>query len=73
MVLLDLVLPGSDATGLLESVPELTDLPVILISSHGREETIVPALDAGAAAYIVKPFSRSELAARVRAALRRHP
>ena len=73
LVLLDLVLPGSDGIELLESVPELTDLPVILTSSHGREETIVRALDAGAADYIVKPFSRSELAARVRAALRRRP
>ena len=73
LVLLDLVLPGADGIELLGSVPELNDLPVILISSHGREETIVRALDSGAADYIVKPFSRSELAARVRAALRRRP
>ena len=73
LVLLDMVLPGSDGIELLESVPELTDLPVIFISSQRREETIVRALDAGAADYIVKPFSRSELAARVRAALRRRP
>ena len=71
LVVLDLLLPGTDGITLMESVPELTDLPVIFISAYGRDETIVRALDAGAADYIVKPFSPSELTARVRAALRR--
>ena len=72
LVLLDLVLPGTDGLELMESVPELADLPVIFISVYDRDETIVRALDAGASDYIVKPFSPSELTARVRAALRRH-
>ena len=71
LVLLDLLLPGTDGIALMEEIPELTDLPVIFISAYGRDETIVRALDAGAADYIVKPFSPAELAARVRAALRR--
>ena len=71
LVLLDLLLPGTDGIALMERVPELSDLPVIFISAYGRDETIVRALDAGAADYIVKPFSPSELTARVRAALRR--
>ena len=71
LVLLDLVLPGTDGIRLMEGVHELEDLPVIFISAYGRNETIVKALDAGAADYIVKPFSPSELTARVRAALRR--
>ena len=71
LVLLDLLLPGTDGITLMEEVPELADLPVIFISAYGRDETIVRALDAGAADYIVKPFSPAELAARVRAALRR--
>ncbi len=71
LVLLDLVLPGTDGLELMENVPELEGLPVIFISVYGRDETIVRALDAGAADYIVKPFSPSELTARVRAALRR--
>ena len=71
LVLLDLLLPGIDGIALLERVPELGDLPVIFISAYGRDETVVRALDAGAADYIVKPFSPSELTARVRAALRR--
>ncbi len=71
LVLLDLVLPGTDGIELLEHIPELGDRPVIFISAYGRDETIVRALDAGATDYIVKPFSPSELTARVRAALRR--
>ena len=70
LVLLDLLLPGTDGIELLEGVPELADLPVIFISAYGREETMVRALDAGAADYLVKPFSAAELTARVRAALR---
>ena len=71
LVLLDLFLPETDGISLMEQVPELSDLPVIFISAYGRDETIVRALDAGAADYIVKPFSPAELAARVRASLRR--
>ena len=71
LVLLDLMLPGTDGIELMQSVPELADLPVIFISIYGRDETIAKALDAGAADYIVKPFSPTELTARVRAALRR--
>ena len=71
LVLLDLVLPETDGIELMRSVPELSDLPVIFISAYGRDETVVRALEAGAADYIVKPFSDTELAARVRAALRR--
>ena len=71
LVLLDLMLPGTDGIELMERTPELADLPVIFISGYRREETIVRALDSGAADYIVKPFSPTELTARIRAALRR--
>ena len=71
LVLLDLMLPGTDGIALMESVPELAELPVVFISGYGRDETIARALDSGAEDYIVKPFSRTELAARVGAALRR--
>ena len=70
LVLLDLMFPGLDGIALMESVPALADLPVIFISGYGRDETIARALEAGAADYIVKPFSPTELTARVRAALR---
>ena len=71
LVLLDLMLPGGDGVELMETVPELAGLPVIFISAYGGDETIARALDAGAADYVVKPFSAAELAARVRAAIRR--
>ena len=72
LVLLDLMLPDADGIELMARVPELADLPVIFISAYGRDETIARALEAGAADYVVKPFSTTELTARIRAALRRH-
>jgi len=70
LVLLDLMLPGTDGIKLMKKVPELGDLPVIFISGYGRDETIARALTSGAVDYIVKPFSHTELVARVRTALR---
>ena len=70
LVLLDLMLPGTDGIELMKQVPELDELPVIFISAYARDETIARALESGAADYIVKPFSPTELLARVRAALR---
>ena len=71
LVLLDLMLPGTDGIELMQQVPELADLPVIFISAYRRDETIARALELGAADYLVKPFSPTELVARVRAALSR--
>ena len=70
LVLLDLLLPGTDGIELMETLPELDGLPVVFISAYGRDETVARALERGAADYIVKPFSPTELIARVRAALR---
>ena len=70
LVLLDLMLPGTGGIELMGEVAELSDLPVIFISGYGRDETIARAFEAGAADYIVKPFSATELTARVGAALR---
>ena len=72
LVLLDLMLPDADGIELMRRIPELSDQPVIFISVYGRDETVAQALEAGAADYIVKPFSPTELVARMRAALRRH-
>jgi two-component system KDP operon response regulator KdpE len=71
LVLLDLVLPGTDGIGLMRDVPELADMPVVFISGYGRDEAIATALEKGATDYIVKPFTATELTARVKAALRR--
>ena len=72
LVLLDLVLPDDDGLELLQSVPELAELPVILITAYGRDETIARAFELGVQDYVVKPFSPTELVARVRAARRRN-
>ncbi len=71
LVLLDLMLPGADGIELMETVPGLADLPVIFISAYGRDETIAKALEKGAVDYLVKPFSATELTARIQAALRK--
>ena len=71
LVLLDLVMPGTDGIELLQRVPELAEVPVVFVSAYGRDETIARALEAGAADYVVKPFSPTELTARIRAILRR--
>ena len=55
----------------MRQAPELADLPVIFVSVYRRDEIVARALESGAADYIVKPFSPTELVARIRAALRR--
>jgi len=64
LVLLDLVLPGSDGIELMAQVPALAELPVIFISAYDRAETIARALDAGADDYLVEPFSATDPAKR---------
>ena len=71
LALLDLMLPGSDGIELMREILDVADVPVIFLSAYGREELIARAFDMGAADYVVKPFSPTELSARIRAALRR--
>ena len=71
MVLLDMMLPGYDGMDLMDDIFATADVPVVFLSAYGQHETIARAFEAGAADYIVKPFSPTELVARVRAALRR--
>ncbi len=71
LVLLDLVLPGRDGIELMQDILKTSDVPVIFISVYGQDEIVARALDTGAADYVVKPFSPTELAARIRAALRK--
>ncbi len=73
LVLLDLVLPGTDGVELMGRIVDDADVPVIFISAYGHEQAVARAFDAGADDYIVKPFSVMELTARIRAALRRRP
>ena len=71
LVLLDLVLPGTDGIDLMKEIMETRDVPVIFLSAYGQDQLVARAFDMGAADYVVKPFSPTELSARIRAALRR--
>ena len=71
LVLLDLMLPGSDGIELMEAILETADVPVIFLSAYGQQEIVAKAFDKGAVDYVVKPFAPTELAARIRSALRR--
>ena len=71
LVLLDLMLPGTDGIGLMQEIREGFEVPVIFLSAYGQEDLVARAFDSGAADYVVKPFAPSELSARIRAALRR--
>ena len=70
LALLDLMLPGTDGIELMRRIQVKAEVPVIFLSAYGQEETIAKAFDEGAVDYVVKPFSPTELAARIRAALR---
>ena len=71
LVLLDLVLPECDGVELMGDLLAVSRVPVIFLSAYGGDEVVARALEEGATDYIVKPFSPTELVARVRAALRR--
>ena len=71
LVLLDPALPKGGGLGLMQRVLQLTDAPVVLLSGHGADIDLAQAFESGADDYIVKPFSPTELVARVGAALRR--
>lgn len=70
LVLLDLVLPDMDGMDIIKKIRSVSDCPMIVVSSKGRERDKVTALDAGADDYITKPFGSEELMARIRCALR---
>ena len=71
LVLLDLMLPGTDGIELMGNILDIADVPVIFLSAYGQEETIARAFENGADDYVVKPFSPTELVARIKAALRK--
>jgi DNA-binding response OmpR family regulator len=73
LVVLDLSMPELDGFETLERLRDLSDVPVILLTARGGEIDKVRGFRAGADDYVVKPFGRQELLARIEACLRRAP
>jgi DNA-binding response OmpR family regulator len=71
LVLLDVSMPDLDGWQTLERIRDLSDVPVLMLTARGDELERVRGLQAGADDYVVKPFGRQELLARVQALLRR--
>ena len=71
LILLDVMMPDLDGFEVLETIREVTNVPVIMLTAKGEEEDRVRGLELGADDYITKPFSPRELVSRVKAVLRR--
>jgi DNA-binding response OmpR family regulator len=71
LVLLDIMMPVLDGFTACERIREFSNVPIIVVTAKGEERDRVRGLDLGADDYIVKPFSATELVARVRSVLRR--
>ena len=73
IVILDLGLPQLDGTEVARRLREGSDVPILVLTARDATESKVEGLDAGADDYLVQPFEREELLARLRALLRRRP
>lgn len=71
LVLLDLMLPKLDGMSICRKLREESDVPIVMLTARVEEEDRLSGLESGADDYVTKPFSPRELAARVRAVLRR--
>jgi DNA-binding response OmpR family regulator len=71
LVLLDVMMPRLDGFGACQRIRQFSNVPIIMLTAKGEEQDRVKGLDLGADDYLVKPFSATELLARVRAVLRR--
>jgi DNA-binding response OmpR family regulator len=71
VVVLDLGLPDVDGGKLLAMIRAVSDVPVVVVTAQDDDQSIVATLDQGADDYVVKPFGIEQVAARIRAVLRR--
>ncbi|MBI4200586.1 MAG: response regulator transcription factor [Chloroflexi bacterium] len=71
LVVLDLMLPGLDGMEVCRILREESDVPIVMLTARVEEDDRLVGLDLGADDYVAKPFSPRELAARIRAVLRR--
>ena len=72
LVLLDVGLPGIDGFTTCQRIREVSQVPIIMVTGQDRDEDKVRGLEMGADDYVTKPFSTTEMAARVKAVLRRY-
>jgi CheY-like chemotaxis protein len=75
LVIMDVRMPrmtGYDACRMIKTNPELRDVPVVFLSAKGQDSEIKSGIEAGAEAYLLKPFSPMELTNRVRSILARY-
>ena len=73
LIVLDLMLPGIDGLQVCRTLRNESDVPIIMLTAKTTDQDKLTGLDLGADDYVTKPFSPKELAARVRAVLRRLP
>jgi two-component system, OmpR family, response regulator MprA len=73
LVILDLGLPKLDGIEVARRLRAADDVPILMLTARDAVESRVEGLDSGADDYLVKPFEREELRARLRALLRRRP
>jgi DNA-binding response OmpR family regulator len=71
LIILDIMMPGIDGFETCERIRQFSSIPIIMLTAKGEEEDRVKGLNYGADDYVVKPFSATELIARVKAVLRR--
>src|SRR5512140_1419426 len=71
LILLDIMMPRLDGFATCQRIREFSNVPIVILTAKGEEQDRVRGLDLGADDYLVKPFSATELLARVRAVLRR--
>jgi len=73
LIVLDLMLPGIDGFQICHTLRDESDVPIIMLTARTTDQDKLAGLDLGADDYVTKPFSPRELAARIRAVLRRLP
>jgi DNA-binding response OmpR family regulator len=71
LVLLDIMMPGMDGYALCQNIREFSEAPIIMVTAKDKNDEKVEGLNKGADDYVTKPFSANELAARIKAVLRR--
>jgi len=71
LILMDVMMPNLDGFAACQRIRQFSNVPIIMLTAKGEEQDRVRGLDMGADDYLVKPFSATELLARVRAVLRR--